>query len=178
MNKEIDMTNKQELDVALNKLTYGFHIVSTRKPAEDMVSRDKDYLAAGTVSWLMQTSIHPPMITIALRKDSDLAETVAKARVFNIHILGKEDEKIVERFSGDSDITAQQINDLGFELSENAESPLFDCGVAILECEAVDDVVTDGDHMLFVSKVTNAEVRHTDAQALHRWETAFEYGGV
>lgn len=172
------MTDKQELDTALNKLTYGFHIISTRKPAEEMVSRDKDYLAAGTVSWLMQTSIHPPMITIALRKDSDLAETVAKARVFNIHVLGKEDEKLVARFSGDSDIGAQQINELGFELSENTESPRFDCGVAVLECQVTEDVVTDGDHMLFIGKVVNAELRRTEAPALHRWETAFEYGGV
>lgn len=172
------MNQTQEIDVALSKLTYGFHIVTTRKPAEEMETRDKDYLAAGTVSWIMQTSIEPPLITVALNKESDLAETVAKSGVFNIHTLGTEEENLIEQFSGDSDISAQQINDLGFQLSPATKSPMLNIGISVVECEVVEEVVTNGDHMLFIGKITGTTIRKTEAAALHRWQTSFEYGGV
>ena len=55
----------------LEKITYGFHVVTTRADRQELSTRDRDYIAAGTISWAMQSSFEPPMVTIAVAKDSD-----------------------------------------------------------------------------------------------------------
>ena len=166
------------LDEALHKITYGFHIVTTRKDAEDLDTREEDYIAAGTVSWAMQSSFEPPMITIAIKNDSDLRETIERAKSFGFTILGKKDKDLISRFAGDSELSSSQINGIGFDSGPETNSPLLRAGIAHLECKVQETIDGPGDHVLFIGEVINAELRRDTSEPLYEWETRHHYGGT
>jgi len=161
----------------LEKVTYGFYIVTTRVGKEELSTRHKDYVAAGTISWLMQSSFEPPMVTVAIQKDSDLNETIGKAGVFAVNILGKEDEKLVNAFAGDSNIDKTEINGYEYLNGMETDCPILQRGIGYLECKVVETVSTEGDHILFVGQIVNNQLKQPDYQPLHEWETGKHYGG-
>ena len=168
----------RSLDKALKLLTYGNYIVTTRVPAEKLDTRDEDYVAAGTVSWAMQSSFEPPMITLAVRKDSDLRETMERAGSFVLTILGKKDRELVGRFRGDSDIGDDQINGIGYSAGPETGNPVIEAGIAHFECEVSDRLESDGDHVLVVGRIVNVRENQEGTDPLYEWETGFQYGGV
>jgi len=162
----------------LDKLTYGFYIATTRAKSEDLDTREKDYIATGTVSWVMQSSFEPPMVTVAIQKDSDLNETIGKAYRFAINVLGKDNRDMINDFAKDSAVDGQKINGYSFLNGMKTESPIFDKCLGYIECEVADIIKTDGDHVLFIGKVVNHELREPEAMPLHEWETSKHYGGI
>lgn len=168
----------QGLDRALNKITYGFYIVTTRKRSEDLDTREKDYIAAGTVSWAMQSSFEPPMITVAIKKNSDLRETIERAKAFGFTILGKKDKDLITRFAGDSNLSSSQINGIGYDDGPETNSPLLRAGLAHLECKLKKTIDGPGDHVLFIGEVVNADLRRETSEPIFEWETRHHYGGT
>ncbi len=124
----------------LEKITYGFYIVTTRVRREELSTREKDYIAAGTVSWLMQSSFEPPMLTVAIQKDSDLNETMGRSGVFAVNILGKDDQSMVDDFSSDSEINTQQINGYTFLKGEETGCAILERGSSFIDCK-VEEVI-------------------------------------
>lgn len=161
----------------LEKITYGFYIVTTRVGSEELTTRHKDYVAAGTISWLMQSSFEPPMLTVAIQKDSDLNETIGRSKVFAVNVLGKEDQSMINAFAGSSDVNKTQINGYEYLNGMETDSPVLERGLGYLECKVAEVVDTDGDHVLFIGKIVNSELRKPDYQPLHEWETGKHYGG-
>ncbi len=161
----------------LEKITYGFYILTTRVSRTELSTREKDYIAAGTISWLMQTSFEPPMVTVAVHKDSDLNETIGKAGAFAVNVLGKDDRSLVDDFAGDSKIDGEKINGYHFLKGTETGAPVLDRGLGYLECKLMDTISNEGDHVLFIGKVVNSQLKEPEHQPLHEWETGKHYGG-
>lgn len=164
-----------EISDALKKITYGFYIVTTRKPSEEMSTRDKDFIAAGTVSWVSQASFEPHLVTVAVKKQSDLHETIEKSRIFAVNIVGKYNKDMPAPFAEDTKVEAGTINGFAFEDGQTG-APILKDVPAYLECEVREDI-TIGDHSIFVSEVVAGGVRDADAMPLTEWETDMHYGG-
>ena len=173
----MDMTtnNSQEISQALKKITYGFYIVTARKSSEEMSTRDQDFVATGTVSWVSQASFEPLLVTVAIKKQSDLHETIEKSRFFAVNIVGKDNKDMLDPFAGDTKIEGDKINGFAFENGETG-SPIFKDVPAYFECKVVEDI-TIGDHSIFVSEVIAGGVRDAEAVPLTEWETDMHYGG-
>lgn len=171
-------TNNKSTDIslALKKISYGFYIVTTKAHAEDLSTRESDYYAAGTVSWVSQISFDPPMVMVAIQKDSDLNETIQRSQTFAINIVGKAELAMLKDFSNESKIEGTRINGYAFEEMETG-APILKDVPAYFECSLHDALTTEGDHMVFIGKVINAHVRNEDAEPLMEWETDFHYGG-
>ena len=161
----------------LEKITYGFYVVTTRMDSEELATREKDYIAAATVSWLMQNSFEPPMVTIAIRKGSDLNETIGRAGVFAVNILGKDHESLVDAFAGNTEVRGQKLNGFPFLNGVETNCPVLDHCIGYLECQVIKQLDTAGDHTLFVGRVVNSQTHHPEALPLHEWETGKHYGG-
>jgi len=175
MDRERKVTQHNEISQALKKITYGFYIVTAKKDSKEMSTRDKDFIAAGTVSWVSQGSFDPPLVTAAIKKNSDLHETIEKSRVFNINIVGKDDRDMLSKFAKESQIEGSKIN--GYSFSEGSNGvPILDDVPAYIEC-AVREDVTIGDHSIFVAEVTGGGTRDPEAVPLVEWETNLHYGG-
>ena len=167
----------QQLDKALKQLSYGFYIVATRKGGEDLKTRQEDWVSAATVSWAMQSSFEPPLITIAVQKDSDLNETIQKAQSFSLSVLGKRDEALIKKFAEQTEVdySNHSVNGISYSEGETG-APILDCGIATLECKLEDALTTPGDHLLFVGRIVNAKSR--DGQPITEADTRKHYEGV
>lgn len=175
-DKERLITKDDPLAVTLKKITYGFHIVTSKKDARELQSREEDYLAAGLVSWVSQCSIDPPMIMLAIQKQSNLAETIRKSRVFALNILGKADVKMIPPFSKDSQVEGNRLN--GYIFKEGTTGcPVFESVPAYLECHLEEVLESESDHVILVGKVVNHHLENPDAEPLMEWETDYHYGG-
>lgn len=171
------VTDQNTLDQALKQLSYGFYIVATRKDGAELETRKEDWVSAGTVSWAMQSSFEPPLITIAIQKDSNLNETIQRSQVFSLTVLGKQDETLIEKFARQTEVdySNQSVNGISYQEGK-AGAPLLDCGVATLECRLEDALTTPGDHLLFVGRIVNVSVN--DGQPITEADTRKHYEGV
>ena len=167
--------NNSEVSEALKKITYGFYIVTTRKSSEEMSTRDEDYVAAGTVSWVSQASFEPTLVTVAIRKNSDLHETIEKSRIFAVNIVGKDNKDMPASFAEDTKLEGNRLNGYTFEDGKTG-APILSDVPAYFECKVVEDI-TNGDHSIFVAEVVAGGVRNANAIPLTEWETDMHYGG-
>jgi len=168
----------QTLDKALKQLTYGFYLLATRADGDELKTRDKDWVAAGTVSWATQSSFDPPLITVAIQKDSDLNETIQKSQSFSLTVLGRSEEDLIKKFASQTkvDYSNNAVNGISYREGKTG-APVLDCGVATLECTLVDALTTSGDHLLFVGRVENATVNNDDEPICEK-DTRHAYEGV
>jgi flavin reductase (DIM6/NTAB) family NADH-FMN oxidoreductase RutF len=164
-----------QISNALKKITYGFYIVTTRKDSEEMSTRDEDFVAAGTVSWVSQASFEPHLVTVAVKKQSDLHETIEKSRTFAVNIVGKDNQDMPAAFAKDTTVKEKTISGYAYENGETG-SPILKDVPAYFECRVREDI-TIGDHSIFVSEVVAGGVRDADAVPLTEWETDMHYGG-
>jgi flavin reductase (DIM6/NTAB) family NADH-FMN oxidoreductase RutF len=160
------------MDAILKKLSYGHYIVTARKPAKDMTTRQADYLAAGTVSWAMQTSFEPPMMAVALKINSDLHETIEKSRRFAVHVLTSGQDHLVKSFAQHSEITADTINGIPYTIDDKG-LPLFEEVVGSIDCK-VEETLRSGDHMICLGKVEQTTVNR-DVQPLATSQSDYYY---
>lgn len=136
--------------------TYGHYILTARKEAEEMKTRDKDYVAAGTVNWVSQTSFEPPIIMIAVGQKSDLNETINYSERFTLHFLGKENSDMVEAFASKSHIKGDKIN--GFTFTKKDHQVILNDVAGYAECKVVKEF-NMGDHAIYFGEVVSIEMK-------------------
>ncbi len=170
-------TESSTLDHALKQLSYGYYLVATRADGHELKTRSEDWVSAATVSWAMQSSFDPPLITIAVEKDSDLNETIQKAQSFSLTILGKDDEDLIKKFATQKEVdySNQSVNGVKYTEGQSG-APLLDCGIATLECTLEDALTTPGDHLLFVGRIVSAT--SAGGQPITEQDTRKHYEGV
>lgn len=169
--------SQDQLNEALQQLSYGFYLLATRADSSELKTRSEDWVSAGTVSWATQSSFEPPLLTVAIQKDSDMNETIQKSQVFSLTVLGKNEKELIERFAEQTDVdySDQKVNGISYTEGETG-APLLDCGVATLECTLEDALTTSGDHLLFVGRVK--AVHNVGGEPITERETRFEYAGT
>mgnify|MGYP006267057127 CR=1 FL=1 len=153
----------------LRKMTYGHYILTARKVGDELKTRDKDYIAAGTVNWATQTSFHPPMIAVAVEHDADLNETIDYSEHFTLQLLGEDNREMVNAFGTKSNVNGDEIN--GYPFKKVGGQAILQNTVGYVICE-VKETVNAGDHRLYIGEVidhkhdNNRPVIHTDSVAM------------
>ena len=170
--------SQRDLDQALLKITNGFYLVTSRLEADQLQTQDEDWISAATISWLMQSSFDPPMITLAVQRESDLNETILNSKGFSVVILGKEHQELIDAFQSKASVEGDTINGIRFSVSEQTMAPLLETGIAWFDCKLEHTQSTAGDHMLLTGRVVDGGTRQADAEPLFEWETRRHYGGV
>lgn len=171
------MANRAKIDTALKQLSYGYYLLATRADNAELKTREKDWVSAGTVSWAIQSSFEPPMITVAIQKDSNLNETIQISQVFSLTVIGKSEQELIEKFANQSEVdySNNKVNGISYSKGETG-APLLNCGVATIECTLDDALTTNGDHLLFVGRIPNVICNEGDP--ITERETRFEYAGA
>ena len=137
-----------------------------------------DTIHAAAVSWVSQVSFEPPLVLVALRRNSHLAQAVRKGHRFALNILASDQAALAEPFLGSVALSAgdQTLAGLAFR-SSAAHCPLLMDALGWLECRLAAEPPTPGDHCLLLGEVTGAGVRRAGAP-LALWNTPWSYGGV
>jgi flavin reductase (DIM6/NTAB) family NADH-FMN oxidoreductase RutF len=137
-----------------------------------------DTVHAAAVSWVSQVSFEPPLVLVALRRNSHLAHTVRKAHRFALNILGSDQAALAEPFLGSLTLPAGEKTLAGLAFrSSAAHCPLLTDSLAWLECRLAAEPPAPGDHCLLLGEVTAAGIRRPGAP-LTLWDTPWTYGGV
>lgn len=150
---------------ALRLLTYGLYIAT---------ARHAERYAAGTVTWLSQSSFSPPQVMAGIQRESLLNEVISASRAFAVHILGKSQRKFAESFFKTAKMDGNTLSGFRFEAGVTGAPVLAD-PPAWLECRVVEEV-RRGDHTIFVGEVVAAGVRREEEPLTLR-ETRLAYGG-
>ncbi len=150
---------------ALRLLTYGLYIAT---------ARHAERYAAGTVTWLSQSSFSPPQVMAGIQRESLLNEVISASRAFAVHILGKSQRKLAESFFKTAKMDGTTLSGFRFEAGVTGAPVLVD-PPAWLECRVVEEV-RRGDHTIFVGEVVAAGVRREEEPLTLR-ETRLAYGG-
>ena len=129
---------------------------------------------AAVVTFLTQTSIDPPLITMALRPGSDIYEFVKASGKATIHFPSKEQQAMTAQFFKIKEATENSLNGNEFSLSNDGFVHLKDIPM-ILDCE-VREIVEQGDHHLAVCEVINTSLVN-DYDTLLLSDTNWKYGG-
>jgi flavin reductase (DIM6/NTAB) family NADH-FMN oxidoreductase RutF len=161
------MSKREQLgvDAALRHIPYGVHVVTTRAPQGDH---------GLTASWVMQVSKDPPMIAVALQKDSRSAGAVAAAGAFALNILSVDGAALAEKF-----FTPVHRFDAPPRpaVSRGAlQMPLLGEAIGWLECQLRNQVEV-GDHILFIGEVVAGDLK-SDTMPLTTITAGLGYGGV
>lgn len=152
---------------ALRLLTNGLYILTTCL---------EDTIHSAAVTWVSQVSAQPPLVLIALRRNSHLAHAVRKAHRFALNILAQDQEALAAQFFAYQTAPAVVTSLSGFAVRPDVgHCPLLTDALGWLECRLAGEPATPGDHALILGEVTGAGVRH-QGQPLTLWMTPWSYG--
>ena len=137
-----------------------------------------DTIHAATVSWVSQVSIQPPLVLVALRRNSHLAQAVRKGHRFALNILESDQMGLAERFLASITLPAGEKTIAGLAYrSSLAHCPLLTDALGWLECRLAAEPPSPGDHSLLLGEVTGAGIRRAGTP-LALWDTPWSYGGL
>ncbi len=166
------MTPEQALtDVrgdALRLLSNGLYVLTTCQ---------EDTIHSATVAWVSQVSSEPPLVLVALRRNSHLAHAVRKAHRFALNVLAADQQAIAARFFQylAATIGSDELGGFAFRPG-SGHCPLLTDAMAWLECRLAAEFSSPGDHALFLGEVVGAGVRR-QGEPMVLWDTPWYYGG-
>ncbi len=149
----------------LRKIPSGLYIVSAMQ---------NESPSAAVVSFLIQSSINPPLISMALREGSDIYNAVKNSKKCAIHFPAKDQQQLVASFFKIKVKDSEQINSFKYIVSDLG-NPLLEDIQMILEAE-VREESSIGDHNIFICEVMETILRE-EKEALLMSDTNWKYGG-
>jgi len=104
-----------------------------------------------TVSAFCSLSLEPPLVLIALDRDSDLLRMIRRSRRYGINVLAHGQEAIATRFARKG---AGKFDGVDWEL--NRDVPRLEGTASWIACR-LHELVDGGDHLIAVGFVEHAE---------------------
>jgi flavin reductase (DIM6/NTAB) family NADH-FMN oxidoreductase RutF len=153
------------------KYTYDYHILTALKKAGNLKTRDKDYMAAGTVNWVSQVSFSPIILSVAVGQKSDLNETIDYSGHFTLHLLSSDHEDYVKTFEKKSTIKDDTINGVPFKKINN--QVIIEDTLGYATCRVVNSMNV-GDHTIYFGEVVDENMLK-DKKALNTMQMPIEY---
>jgi flavin reductase (DIM6/NTAB) family NADH-FMN oxidoreductase RutF len=154
---------------ALRMFQYGLFIFTAK------ANGPHEKYAASAVTWVSQASFEPPLIMLALRKESWTNEAVRQSKRFVLNILSKNQKGIAGKFFKEITVAGNKINGYEFETGRTG-APILKDAAAFLECE-VEERIEKGDHSVLIGKIIDAKVRDSGEEPILLRETGWNYGG-
>ncbi|MBI3332843.1 MAG: flavin reductase [Candidatus Omnitrophica bacterium] len=150
---------------ALRKILHGVCVIGVK---------EGDRLNAFTATWISQVSFQPPLVVLAVRKDSLSYSMIEASKVFVINLLGAGEKPLAQHFLKPGHLGGDKFQGVRYRLGK-VGAPILEEGIAFVECE-VRRIDPGGDHAVVIGEVVEAGV-HRDAEPLSLKETGWQYGG-
>jgi flavin reductase (DIM6/NTAB) family NADH-FMN oxidoreductase RutF len=160
----MDPKTKQK---TLRLLTNGMYVLTSRGSGGQ--------LGAATVTWVSQASFKPPLLMVAIRKDSNVFRCLRESGVAALHVLGAGQRDIAQKFFASSRGSSTKLNDEPF-FEGKTSAPILKNLPAYVECKAVDVREEYGDHAIAILEVVEAELA-APIEPLTVSDSPWEYGG-
>lgn len=151
----------------LREFPYGIYLVGVRgeKPEE---------ANALLVSWLTQCSFEPPLLMMAIRRDSRSLALLRSGQAFSVNIVDSEKKDLARRFVKPADQVGDKL-DAESQPGKATGAPVLKDALARLECR-VKSIAETGDHAVVIGEVVEADRQGTGRQLLCS-DMQWTYGG-
>ncbi|MCS6817115.1 MAG: flavin reductase family protein [Blastocatellia bacterium] len=133
---------------ALRMIPYGLYVLT---------ARSSEGMAAATVNWVTQASFEPPLVVVAVKRESRIYGVIRSSGAFALNFLGKDQGAVAYAFFKPVESDERQIGGYKYEAGVTG-SPLLRVAPAFAECR-VAEVVERGDHAVVIGEVVEAGVR-------------------
>lgn len=151
----------------LRKLTYGMWVLATGSG---------DDVEASSVTWVTQVGFTPPLVAVALKRDTRLAEVVKRHKAFTLHMLSTEQQQLAGAFIKPTVVADGKIGGLPYQAAPVTGMPLLD-GFACWFEARVTEIVEPGDHALVIAEVVAVDASDAAAQPFTLAQAGWSYGG-
>ena len=154
---------------ALRLLSNGLYILT---------ACDGDTAQGVAVSWVSQVSFRPPLVMLALRRDSQVLDAVRGGKRCALNVLAADQTDVASVFFRTVTVSAAAGALAGFPFRTSANHcPLLTNSLGWVECSIVDEPSAPGDHTILLGEVTGAGIR-SDTSPMVLWNTPWAYGGL
>ena len=100
----------------LRLLNYGLYVVTAVEGSA---------VAAGSVNWLSQASFEPPLVMVAVKKDSGLHGLVERSGKFAVNVLASDQKEAASAFFRSTEVKNGKLNGYEFEAGPETGAPLL-----------------------------------------------------
>lgn len=140
-----------------------------------LTSKSGGKTAASTVSWVTQASFQPPLVVVALKKETHTLDVVNQAQSFVLNFLGMDQKDIAQKFFKHMEPQGNQMAEEVFQESPVFKHPIFPKMAGFVECKVVGSL-DKGDHLVLVAEVLETELGPLEGPLLLS-STGWQYGG-
>ena len=160
------MLDEQAKKIMLRKIPHGLYICGVR---------DGEEMNGFTVSWLMQASFKPPLVSNCVKQDSGSHTILKKTGVFAISFLDSEQKDLAAQFFQPKSRVGNKFEDVEFYEGQETGCPIIANSLGYIECKVV-GAIDHGDHTVFVGEVISSGI-HREGEPLLLESTGWQYGG-
>jgi flavin reductase (DIM6/NTAB) family NADH-FMN oxidoreductase RutF len=147
-------------------MPYGLYVVGVRG--------SNGNFNALLVSWLTQCSFDPPLLMIAVRKDSRSYDLVKRGKVFSVNLIDKSNRRLAREFVKPADRVGNKLAKVT-HLDGSTGAPILGKAFAFIECK-VREIREPGDHAIVIGEVVDAG-RQGTGDPLMCSDLRWHYGG-
>lgn len=107
-----------------------------------------------TANAVTSVSLEPPLVLVCVDKTADTHDILARAGVFALNVLSREQERLSEHFSKKETEGAHRLDEFSHRAAATG-APILEGCLAYLDCR-VTAQHPGGDHTIFVGEVVEA----------------------
>jgi len=140
-----------------------------------LTSRGRHRPGVATVTWVSQASFKPPLVMVAVRKESNIFRCLSESGVAALHMVAKGQEHIAQKFFSPVKPQDAPLRDEPF-FEGKTSAPILTNLRAYVECKVVNLIPEPGDHAVVLLEVVEAEWAG-EVEPLTVSDSPWEYGG-
>jgi len=161
-----DETAIANMATALGRIPSGLFILT---------AQHEDRRLGMLCSWVQQVCFEPAMVSVAVAKGRAIMPLISESRQFGLCQLGEEDKMLMRKFAAGSEPNDDPFLGQNLVQTVRPNLPILSGAMSYLECELACHLDVEGDHDLFVGRITAGELLHNEQPKVHVRKTGLRY---
>ncbi|MBS2001873.1 MAG: flavin reductase family protein [Candidatus Obscuribacterales bacterium] len=156
---------RESIGRAIGRIASGVYVVTVKH----------DGVPDGMLTtWIAQAGFEPPMLSLAVKNDRPVLQTLKKGAPFVVNVLSKKNMDIFKSFARPHTEGLNRFEGLSVDM-ERAAAAVFPDAIAYMACQ-VHDLVAAGDHSLVIGEIVDgAGLNIEDEAMVHLRKNGFQY---
>jgi flavin reductase (DIM6/NTAB) family NADH-FMN oxidoreductase RutF len=160
-----DQDPQRQLAAALGRVPSGLFILTARNG-----NAETGMLA----SWVQQCSFEPPQISVAIKREREIATWLPEGAAFTLNILEDGQTDMIVHFGRGFPLTADAFAGLEIERPTESGCPVLAEALAYLECRVAGRFAA-GDHDIFLGRVVGGRLLSEGHPIIHVRKNGLHY---
>lgn len=117
-----------------------------------LTAQHGDQVAGLTVGTVATASLHPPRLTVAIRRDHAASDLIRESGTFAINFLDRGQQDLSDRFAALIDEASRPFDGVEYTRGVSSGAPILRRALGFVECQ-VADTLESGDHLVILADI-------------------------